>query len=97
MAGKRRDPYRNFNFRVVFSAVAMAGLAGAIASRLLRAFKSGKKAADFPPAGARPIEGVGTSTAAFAGTKPTRAKRSSARTNRTSKRRKAPSPRRRST
>ena len=96
MADKRRDPYKNFNFRVVFSAVAMAGLAGAIASRLLRVFKSGKSTADDPPAGARPIEGVGTSTAGFVGPKPTRAKRSPARTNRPSKRRKAPNPRRRS-
>jgi hypothetical protein len=98
MANRQRgDPYKNFNFRTVFGAVAMAGLAGTIAARLLRAFKSGKGTAEETPAGARPIEGVGTSTAGFVGVKPKRAKRSPARTGRASRQRKAPNPRRRST
>ena len=67
---RRRDPYKNFNFLVAFGAVAMAGLAGAIARRLLGAFKPGKGTTEEPPAGPRPIEGVGTSVPGFVGTAP---------------------------
>ena len=98
MANSRRsDPYKNFNFRNVFGAVALTGLAGALAAKLLRKLKSGKSPVDKTPTGARPIEAVGTSTAGLAGTTPKRAKRSPVRTRGPSKRRKAPSPRRRPT
>ena len=94
MAGERRDPYKNFNFRNMFGAVALATLTGAIAARLMRSFKRGKGAAVDTPAGPRPIEPIGTSTAGFTGTKPTRAKRSPARTRRASKQRKPTASRR---
>ena len=93
MAGRRRDPYRNFNFRNMFGALALTGLAGAIAARLFGGFKRGKGAAEETPAGARPIEPVGTSTAG-SGTKPTGAKRSPVRPRRASKQRKPTASRR---
>ena len=68
---RRRDPYRNFNFRVLFGAIG-----GIAALGLFRKFFSRAKR-QYPgvyieevPAGSRPIEGVGTSTAAFVGKSP---------------------------
>jgi hypothetical protein len=70
----RRDPYRNFNFRVLFGAIG-AVAAVALARKLFR-----KVQRSYPgvyvketPTGPRPIEGVGTSTAGFVGTAPKRA------------------------
>jgi hypothetical protein len=89
MENKRRgDPYKIFNFRTLFSAAALAGLAGAFAGRLMRAFKGDQSAAEETPAGARPIETVGTSTAGLVGKKPAQATRSAAGSSRARKPRK---------
>ena len=37
-----RDPYKNFNFRVLFGAAAMAGLAAAVGGSMLGIFKRRK-------------------------------------------------------
>jgi len=66
---KRRDPYRNFNFLALIGA-AVGGIA---ALGIVRKFFARKKTRppgvhlEETPAGPRPIEGVGTSTAGFAG------------------------------
>jgi hypothetical protein len=66
---RRRDPYENFNFRLLFG----AAIAGIAALGIFRKFFS-RAETRYPgvyieesPAGARPIEGVGTTTAGFAG------------------------------
>jgi hypothetical protein len=71
----RRDPYRNFNFRVLFGAVG-AVAAIALARKLFRKVERRYPGVyiEETPSGARPIEGVGTSTAGFVGTAPKRAK-----------------------
>jgi hypothetical protein len=73
---RRTDPYRNFNFRVIFGAaiagVAAIGLAGKL---LLGRRKKPRKPPAEVDSGARPIEAVGTSTAGFVGTTPTSRRR----------------------
>jgi hypothetical protein len=67
MANRRRvDPYKNFNFQVAFGA-AMAAVGGFALVKLLRRMSAeylypGVYVSEVP-AGSRPIEGVGTSTA----------------------------------
>lgn len=77
--GTRRDPYKNFNFRVLFGAAALGSLAVGIASRILSALRRGKGGGPVSdmPSGSRQIEGVGTATPGFVGTTPKRAKRRS--------------------
>ena len=79
----RRDPYRNFNFRLLFGA-AIAGVAAlGIVRKLLKAkWKPPGVYIEEVPTGPRPIEGVGTSTAGFVGTSP----RQAAKRRRTSRR-----------
>lgn len=67
--GRRGDPYRNFNFLVLFS----AAIGGIAALGIFRKFFA-RAETRYPgvyieetPTGARPIEGVGTSTAGFTG------------------------------
>jgi hypothetical protein len=68
MADRRRnDPYRNFNFRMLFGA-ALAAIAGFAFMKKAKPGVSAKsrKPKDYVsevPAGSRPIEGVGTSVA----------------------------------
>lgn len=71
----RRDPYKNFNFRVLFGAVGAVAVI-ALARKLFRKVERRYPGVyvEETPAGARPIEGVGTSTAGFVGTAPKRAK-----------------------
>ena len=68
---RRRDPYRNFNFRVLFGAIGGIAALGLVRKFFTRARRQ------YPgvyieevPAGSRPIEGVGTSTAGFVGKSP---------------------------
>lgn len=66
---RRRDPYKNFNF-LVFAGAAIGGIA--VIAILRRLFARSETLypgvyIEETPAGARPIEGVGTSTAGFAG------------------------------
>jgi hypothetical protein len=70
----RRDPYRNFNFRVLFGALG-AVAAIALARKLFRKVERRYPGVyvEETSTGARPIEGVGTSTAGFVGTAPKRA------------------------
>jgi hypothetical protein len=75
MASGRRDPYKNFNFRVLFGAAAMAGIVAAVGSSMLAIFKRRKAAHKEARTGARPIEAVGTSTSGFVGTAPKPKKR----------------------
>jgi hypothetical protein len=75
MASGRRDPYKNFNFRVLFGAAAMAGIVAAVGGSMLAVFKRRKVAHKEAGAGARPIEAVGTSTPGFVGTAPKQKKR----------------------
>jgi hypothetical protein len=80
MAGnsRRTDPYRNFNFRVIFGAAIAGAAAIGLAGKLLLGRRK-KKRPKPPPeeidTGARPIEAVGTSTAGFVGTAPTKRRR----------------------
>jgi hypothetical protein len=74
----RRDPYRNFNFRVLFGAIGGVAALG-IVGKLVAAARRRKRRR--PPvvieevsSGARPIEAVGTSTAGFVGTAPRKAR-----------------------
>ena len=65
---RRRDPYKNFNF-LVFAGAAIGGIA--VVAILRRLFARAETLypgvyIEETPAGARPIEGVGTSTAAIA-------------------------------
>lgn len=74
---RRANPYKGFNFRAVIGG-ALAALAGlGIVKKLLPGASASKprKRTKEVEAGARPIEGVGTSTAAFVGTAPKRAKK----------------------
>ena len=68
---RRRDPYKTFNFRVLFSAmvgaVAAVGIVGKLLARRKR--KPRDVSVEEVPAGPRPIEGVGTSTAGRASSK----------------------------
>lgn len=74
---KRDDPYKNFNFGVVFGAaiagVAAIGLAGKLLLRGRR--KKPRKPPVETDTGARPIEAVGTSTAGLVGAAPTKRRR----------------------
>jgi hypothetical protein len=75
-SNRRRDPYKNFNFRVLFGAAAMGGLAAAIGGSMLAIFKRGKVGhLKEVRTGARPIEAVGTSTSGFVGIAPKHKKR----------------------
>jgi hypothetical protein len=80
MAGnsRRTDPYRNFNYRVIFGAAIAGAAAIGLAGKLLLSRRK-KKRPKPPPeetdTGARPIEAVGTSTAGFVGTAPTKRRR----------------------
>jgi phage tail sheath protein FI len=66
---KRRDPYRNFNFLAAIGAAvggtAVLGLVRRLFTRVER--RAPGVYVEEKPAGTRPIEGVGTSTAGFAG------------------------------
>ena len=76
---KRRDPYKNFNFRLLLGA-AIGGIAALGIFRKLFARVERRAPGVYIeeiPAGARPIEGVGTSTAGFVGTSPKQAARTS--------------------
>ena len=72
---QRRDPYKNFNFRLLLGAaiggIAALGIFRKFFARVER--RSPGVYIEEIPAGARPIEGVGTSTAGFVGTAPKRA------------------------
>ena len=74
----RRDPYKGFSFRVL-PAAALAGLAvfGFVKKLLTTRRKKDRPPASVEeiPAGSRPIESVGTSTAGFVGTAPKRTRR----------------------
>lgn len=77
---KRRDPYTNFNFLAAIAA-AVGGIA--VLGLIRRLFVRVERRAPGvyvkeKPAGTRPIEGVGTSTAGFAG----RSRKQSPRTSR---------------
>lgn len=68
----RRDPHKNFNFLVMFSAV-VGGVAalGIFRKMFARAeYRAPGVYVDEVSSGARPIEGVGTSTAGFVGSTP---------------------------
>lgn len=74
---RRRDPSSNFNFLVT-----LAALVGSVASVAIirKLFARAERRApgvyiEEVPAGARPIEGVGTSTAGFVGASPEQTKR----------------------
>jgi len=75
---RRKDPYRNFKFRVIFGAVVAGAAAVGLGAKLLL---SGRKKPRKPPAevesGPRPIEAVGTSTAGFVGAAPAKRRRPS--------------------
>ncbi len=89
-ANGRRDPNKDFNFRLLFGAV----IGGIAALGIFRKF-FGRVETRPPgvyieetPAGARPIEGVGTTTAGFAGASPKQTRRGSRQGPATSRRRK---------
>jgi len=74
---RRRDPYKNFNFLVTFSAV-VGGVAALGIFRKLFARAEVRAPGVYieeVPAGARPIEGVGTTTTGFVGPSPKKTKR----------------------
>lgn len=77
---KRRDPYTNFNFLTAIGAVVGGIAALGLVRRLFGRVESRPPGVyvDEKPAGPRPIEGVGTSTAGFAG----RSRKQSPRTSR---------------
>jgi hypothetical protein len=78
---RRRDPYKNFNFLVAFGAV-IGGVAALGIFRKLFARPERLPPGVYieeVPAGSRPIEGVGTSTAPFVGTSPKQTKRKPSR------------------
>jgi hypothetical protein len=82
MAGnRRRDPYKAFNFLVPLGAAVSAVAAVAIFRRLFAKveYRAPGVYVEETPTGVRPIEGVGTSTAGFAGPSPKRTTRQSAR------------------
>lgn len=81
---KRRNPYKAFNFLVTFGAV-IGGVAALGIFRKLFARAERRAPGVYieeVPAGARPIEGVGTSTAGFVGASPKQKKREPARARR---------------
>lgn len=79
---RRRDPFKNFNFRLLMGALLGGFAALGIVRKLLKAKRNPPGVyIEEVPTGARPIEGVGTSTAGFVGTAPKQA-RASARRNR---------------
>ena len=66
---RRRDPYKNFNFRLLIG-TAIGGIAALAIFRKFFARVETRPPGVYieeTPAGVRPIEGVGTSTAGFAG------------------------------
>ena len=80
MARSRRgDPYKNFNFRLLFGAVIGGVAALGVVRRLLARLERRPPGVyiEETPAGARPIEGVGTSTAGFVGARPKQTTRQS--------------------
>jgi len=68
---RRSDPYKIFNFRVLFASI-LAGAAALGIVKKLRGASAPKPVAD--PRN-RPIESVGTSTAGFVGTAPKAARK----------------------
>jgi hypothetical protein len=89
-ANGRRDPNKDFNFRLLFGAV----IGGIAALGIFRKFFAraetrapGVYIEEIPTA-ARPIEGVGTATAGFVGASPKQTKRGSRQAPATSRRRK---------
>lgn len=87
---RRFDPYKGFRFRVLFASVLAGAAALGIVKKLFRGASAPKPAES--DTGARPIEGVGTSTAGFVGTAPKparKARRASARTRRQPRKTKA--------
>lgn len=77
----RRDPFGNFNFKVLFGAIgglAALGIVGRLITRARR--RSPGVYIEEVPAGPRPIGGVGTTTAGFVGMAPRQAKRQPAAT-----------------
>lgn len=80
MARSRRgDPYKNFNFRLLFGAVVAGVAAFGIFRRLFARLERRAPGVyiEETPAGARPIEGVGTSTAGFVDARPKKTTRQS--------------------
>jgi len=77
---RRSDPYKAFNFRVLFGAVVAGVAALGIFRRLFARLERRPPGVyiEETPAGARPIEGVGTSTAGFVGASPKQTTRRSA-------------------
>ncbi len=76
---RRRDPYRNFNFRLLFG-TAIGGIAALAIFRKFFARVETRPPGVYieeTPTGVRPIGGVGTSTAGFAGTSRKRKTRTS--------------------
>jgi len=66
---RRNDPYKGFKFRAL-PVAALAGIAVfGIVKKLLAKLRPPAPVEEIP-AGARPIEGVGTSTVGFVGTVP---------------------------
>ena len=84
----RRDPYKNFNFLAAIGAavggIAVLGLVRRLFARVER--RAPGVYVEEKPAGTRPIEGVGTSTAGFTGQSrkqsPRTSRRAPARTSR---------------
>jgi hypothetical protein len=76
---RRSDPYKNFNFRLLLGAVVAGVAALGIFRRLFNRLERRAPGVyiEETPAGARPIEGVGTSTAGFVGASPKQAMRQS--------------------
>ncbi len=67
---RRFDPYRNFKFLAVIGS-ALAAVAGfAVVRKLLPGLSAKRRTPKETSSGARPIEGVGTSTVGFVGTTP---------------------------
>lgn len=76
-ANKRRDPYKNFNFRLLLGAFVGGVAAFGIFRKLFARVEHVPPGVyiDEIPTGARPIEGVGTSTAGFVGESPRQTRR----------------------
>lgn len=65
---RRFDPYKGFRFRALFASALAGAAALGIVKKLLRGASASKPVES--DTGARPIEGVGTSTAGFVGNAP---------------------------